>query len=147
MKASASLVVSKPIDELFGFVENVENMDRWVVGVSEPKWTSPKRSEVGATFASKYTYVGRTHDITYEVTQRESPRRLAVRSTSGPFPFEGVLELEETAEGTRVTNIIDAGADGTGTKIMFTLFGPLLRMGMRRQLRKELESLKTAVGG
>ncbi len=142
MKAAASAVIDKPIEEVFAFVANAENMARWVVGVAEPKWTSNGVRGVGATFASKYTYAGNTHHLTYEVTAHDPPSCYAVKATSGPFPFEGLLELEPVGGKTKITNTIDAGADGAATRVIFVLFGPLLRILMRKQLRKELEGLK-----
>ena len=68
MKAAAEIVVNKPIQDVWAFVSNIENMDRWVKGVTEPKWTSEGEMGVDSTFASKYTYRNKTFDIVYSVT-------------------------------------------------------------------------------
>ena len=68
---------------------------------------------------------------------------MAVEATEGPFPFEGLIEVEPIEGGTRVYNTIDAGSDSFFTSVTFALLGPLLRMFMRRQLRGELETLKS----
>nr|WP_276274990.1 SRPBCC family protein [Haladaptatus sp. QDMS2] len=86
-------------------------------------------------------YSGRTTEMSYEITAVEPPNRFAMVGT-GPFPFEGELLLTATPTGTRVTNSIDAGADGRFTKVMFTVLGPLMRRLMAGQLGKELEILK-----
>jgi hypothetical protein len=145
MRASVSEMLDQPIEEVFAFVASVEHMGHWVNGVSEPRRTSEGPFGVGSTFASKYTYGNKTHDIAYVVTAHDPPTRHAVRSTAGPFPFEGVVTLEPVGRGTRITNTIDAGADSTFTSVIFVLFGPLVRMMMRQQLRKELQSLKAAL--
>ena len=147
MKASASVVIDRPIEEVFAFVADVENADRWVNGVTEPRRTSEGEFGVGATFASKYTWGNKTHDITYVVTAHDPPTRHAVKSTSGPFPFEGAIDLEAVAGGTWVTNTIDAGTDSIATSVIFALFGPLLRMSMRKRLRAELAGLKATLEG
>lgn len=145
MKASASVVIDQPIERVFAFVADVEHMDRWVDGVTEPRLTSEGPVGVGSTFVSKYTYADKTHDIAYVVTAYDPPRRHAVKSTSGPFPFEGWVDLETVAGGTYVTNTIDAGSDSPFTAIMFALLGPFLRLMMRRRLRAELELLKASL--
>jgi uncharacterized protein YndB with AHSA1/START domain len=142
MRASASAVIDRPVEEVYAFVTAVENLDQWVAGVTEPRRTSDGEFGVGATFSSKYTYAGNTHHVSYVVTAHDPPARHAVKATSGPFPFEGILELEPVAGRTKITHTIDAGADGVATQVVFTLCGPLLRVLMRKQLRKELEGLK-----
>ena len=143
MKAGTSIVVERPIEDVWAFVANIENMDKWVVGVSEPRLSNGRDMGVGATYTSKYTYAGKTQTIDYEVTAYEPHRHFATRSTEGPFPFEGELDLERVGQGTKVTNTIDAGSDGLFTTITFKLLGPLVRISMRRQLHKELVALKS----
>ena len=143
LESTVKIEVRKPIDEVFGFAADATNMDRWMTGVSEPELTTDGEYGVGTTLRSKYTYGGRTHEITHEVTEYDPPRRHAIKSTSGPYPFVGILDLEAAGEGgTRVTNAIRAGSDHVVTSVMFVTMAPFLRMMMRRQLRKELSALK-----
>lgn len=142
MRASASILIHKPVEQVFDYVANVEKMDEWVIGVSEPRRTSPGDYDAGSTFTSKYAYGGKTHVIDYETIEFDPPWRHAVRATRGPFPFEGAVDLEQTPGGTLVTNTIDAGPDGRATRIIFALAGPLLRRLMRKQLLRELEKLR-----
>ena len=71
--------------------------------------------------------------------------KLTVRSTSGPFPFEGTLTLEPVQGGTRLKNEITAGSDSGCTSFLFTVFPWLLRPMMRGRLRKELNLLKEVI--
>lgn len=141
MKSSASIILNKPIQEVFAFISDFNNMHRWVSGVTDPRAISGGEIRVGTEFATKYQYNG-VHDITYVVTDYDRPTRYGCKATSGPFPFESLIELETTSSGTKITNTIDAGADGRVTAIIFALFGPLLRKAMHKRLRKELEGLK-----
>lgn len=145
MRASSSVVIDRQVEDVFAYAATIENMDAWVHGVGEPRRTSEGPFGVGSTFASTYTYGSKTHDITYVVTRHEPPGCYGVKSTSGPFPFEGVIELRPIGGGTEITNTIDAGADSKGTEVIFALFGPILRVMMRKQLRRELESLKATL--
>jgi len=143
LKASATVTINAPIQRVFEFVANVENMDKWVNGVTEPAWTSTQVLEVGATFESFYTYGGKTHEMTYEVTALESPTRMATRSTGGPFPFDSEIILVPVEDKTRITNTLDAKAPNSAMGVWFTLFGVLIRPFMRRQLQRELMLVKT----
>ena len=148
MKASTTIEVDRSIDEVFEFVSTVENMDQWVTGVSEPRRTSDGAFGVGSTLTSKYSYSGQTHDIDYEVTAYTPPTRFDLVAEKGPFPFTGSTELSEIdSETTLVRNTIDAGADSTATKIIFTIGGPFVRWMMRRQLHGELEALREILEG
>lgn len=142
MKATVAIEVGKPVREVWEFVSNIENMPRWVIGVSEPKRTSGGEFGVGSTFTSKYTYGGKTHRITYEVIGYAVPIFMAIRATTGPFPFQGTLHLEPAGGTTTVKNTVDAGADSVITSVIFVVFGRLIRKMMRKRLRSELEALK-----
>jgi uncharacterized protein YndB with AHSA1/START domain len=141
MKATAKIVVDRPIEEVWDYIADVENMERWVVGVSETAKVNDIDG-VGARYESKYTYAGKTHDMAYEVTSFEPPTRFAITAPTGPFAFDAELELRETGQGTELTNVLDAGADSRFTTVMFTVLRPLMRWIMARQLKKELVTLK-----
>ena len=54
--------------------------------------------------------------------------------------------MRESVEGgTKVTHDIMAGSDGVFTAVMFTVMGPLLKPIMRKQLRRELESMNAEI--
>ena len=127
------------------FAAKVENMARWFTGVTEPRLTSDGDYGAGSTFASKYTYGGKTHDMAYEVVAYSPPVQHGFKSTSGPFPVQAYLELRSVGSDTEVTHTIDAGSDSTITSVMFALLGPFLKIMMRKQLRRELANLKVAV--
>ena len=145
MEASASITINKPIEEVWAFIVDIQNMDRWVTGVSEPQHTSEGEFKAGSTFTTRYTYRRKTFYIDYIVTGLSAPSGFAVEATSGPFPFRGILELESAGDGTEVINTIEAGADSKATKVIFFLFGPLIRKIMRRRLQNELKALKDVI--
>ncbi len=145
MKASVQIVIDRPIDKVWAFVADVKNMEGWVAGVTEVTVTSLGAFGVGSTFTSEYSYQGRTTDVSYEVVEWRPPEWQVVRSASGPLPFRGSIEIETVAERTRLTHIVEAGPDRVGARLIFAVFGPLIRAGMRRQLRQELRLLKYLV--
>ncbi|MFC7202551.1 SRPBCC family protein [Haloferax namakaokahaiae] len=142
MKASATVEVRRPIEDVFSYVADVEAMDEWVVGVGETRRVSGEETTVGTRYESTYTYGGRTQPMVLELTAIDAPHRLEMTAVEGPFPFDARLDLSETPQGTLVTNTIDNKPDGRFTAVMFTLFRPLMRWLMARQLRGELRELK-----
>lgn len=122
-------------------------MDRWVNGVSNAHVTGAGLMGPGAKITSTYTYSKKTYDMQYEVLEFEPPRLLVIEALEGPFPFRGRLDLAEAAAGTRIGNTISAGSDGWMTAFTFAAGGPFLRWMMRRQLRKELDTLRGLLEG
>jgi uncharacterized membrane protein len=144
MKAMASITIDRPVDEVFGFVTNVSEMPRWVSGVKSAKLLSKEMGK-GARYVLDYMQGWRADTIEIEVTDFEAPRVFGSRSFRGPFQFEGRMELENGADQTKVTNIIEAGPDSVATRLASFLFGPFLRRSFTTRLRDELEQLKSAI--
>ena len=143
MIASATVTMNAPIERVFEFLANIENMDQWVNGVTEPRWTSERIMETGATFKSLYGNYGNIHEVTYEVTDLDVPTKMATRSISGPFPFDSEIVLVAVEEKTRVTKTLEARATNSAMRVWFALGGMLIRPFMRRQLERELMLVKT----
>ena len=142
MKGSATVRINKPVEEVFSFITNVENNDRWVEGASETKLIKDEVVSIGSIFEGKYNYSGKTHEIGYEVVNFSSPNQFGVKSTHGPFPFENWLDLKNIEGQTDITNTIDAGSDHWMTSIIFILFRPLIKRQMNKQMKRELDNLK-----
>ncbi|HLM08775.1 MAG TPA: SRPBCC family protein [Thermoleophilaceae bacterium] len=143
MKAAAEVVVERPLEAVWAWASDPRNWENWLDGVSDVELRG--RLERGARLRSRYQYAGRSHEIEYEIVERTPSRRQVVRSVSGPFPFEGTLELAEEAEGTRVRQTVDAGADSVLTRVIFALGWPLLRRSLRRRIAAQLERMKQAI--
>lgn len=145
MRGSASVVVDRPIGEVFGFVADPGHMELWLVGVTNVQPADSEPITQGSRFDADYTYAAGTHRIAYEVVESEPPGAFAVRSISGPFPFKGRLDLESENGGTRVTKTFEAGPDGVFTSVMFLLLRPVLEKKMSKQIERELVALRAII--
>ena len=144
MKATASITITRPISDVFAFVTNVENMPRWVSGVSAARLTS-REMGAGARYVLDYIRGWRPWEVEIEVTEFEPPSAFGSRMARGPFPFEGRMELREVESATEVTNIIEAGPDSVSTRFASWVFGPILRRSWARRLDRELEQLRSVI--
>ena len=138
---SASVLVNRPISEVWAFVSDLEKMDLWAKGVSEPRLASKGDVATGSTFTTKFTHRGRTFDVRYIVTVCEPPSRFGIKSNEGLVQYSGIMDLENVDGATRVTNTVETGAERAAGGLM----AGLLRWGMRRQLSKELGVLKRVI--
>lgn len=132
-----SVWINRPVEEVFEFATHPENEPLWNMGIQESEITSESPLGVGTEVRSVSRVLGRTVESTWEVTEYEVNRKKAVKSTSGPIPFESPAVFESVEGGTKLTFTIQAEAGG-----IFRLITPVIvRMG-KRQTENSFANLK-----
>ena len=113
----------------------VENMPRWVSGVSRVRLLSDKVKS-GAKFSLDYAQGARRSAIDFKVVEFEPPVRFATKTVRGPFsfPFKGTLELRAVGDSTEVTNNVETGDESLSSRLANVVFGPILQRSVRRRL-------------
>ena len=142
LTASATVTIDRDPADVWAYVSDVRNQDHWVDGMSDSVLVGDGPVGRGTEIRGTYTFEGRSSPMTITITEFREGRRLAIESSDGPFPFNGLLTLERSGSATTVTNAMTAASDHIVTSIMFTLLRPLSKMMFTRQLRKELTQLK-----
>jgi uncharacterized protein YndB with AHSA1/START domain len=146
MRAKASVTVDRPIEDAFAYLADGRNMQEWVSGVGEVAVVEGTSGTADAVYEYDYTDGGRTERMRTTVATFDHPTRLVLDGQSESYPFESDFRLEpRDSGGTLVTFRLAAGADGTFTRVVFTLFAPLLRRFMRKRMTTELEALRANV--
>ena len=147
LDAEVTIYVDRPVDEVFEFVSDPENMSRWIEYVAEAGYSDGAEPGVGATYKVKYTYGRRVSDLTMQITEFEPPTRFGYMTVKGPYPIRAAYTLASEGRGTRFTYFQDAQSDSFITACMFTLLGFLLKIPTRGLLRKNSERMKAEVEG
>ena len=142
LSASAKITIDRDSADVWAYVSDVTNQDQWVDGMSDSELIGVGPVGRGTEIRGTYTYGGGSAPMQLTITEFREGRRLATEASEGPFPFTSVLTLERAGAGTVVTNAMSAGSDHFMTSVMFTVFRPLTKMMMGRQMRKELSQLK-----
>lgn len=142
INASAQVTIDREPADVWAYVSDVTNQDHWVDGMSESEVLSEGAVGLGTRIRGVYTYGGGSAPTVMTITEYREGRQLAIEASDGPFPFTGRLSLQRSGSSTVVTNAMSAGSDHIFTSIMFTVFRPLTKRMMARQLRKELGQLK-----
>src|SRR5512133_3018254 len=106
IKEEQSIVIARPIDEVFAFVADQMNAPRWQQGLLEVRRTSETPLGIGTKHTFVRKFMGRRLEATNEYVEYELNRKVALRSTSGPMAFEGSYLTEPADGGTRVTSRI-----------------------------------------
>lgn len=142
LSASAQVTIDRDPSEVWAYVSDVTNQDQWVDGMSDSEVIGDGPIGRGTQIRGTYTYGGGSAPTQLTITEFREGRQISIESSDGPFPFAGVLTLQRTGSSTLVTNSMTAGSDHIMTSVMFTVFRPLTKMMMTRQLRKELGQLR-----
>jgi carbon monoxide dehydrogenase subunit G len=131
------IVVNRPVEEVFAFISNAENLPRWRAATLEVTPISSGASNVGSVFKGRFTFLGRHFEGNLEVIAREPHQRYATKMVGGPFPLEAHYTLEQADGGTRLTLMIQGEPGG-----FFKLAEPLVVSMARRSYESDLHNLK-----
>jgi uncharacterized membrane protein len=137
IKVENSVVINRPVDEVFEFVSNIENLPQWAGPVLEAKQTSDGPIGVGTTQTQVAQFLGRRIETSHEVTEYEPNKKLSTKTTSGPLPMEVHYILEPAEEGTRVSLVGNVDAGG-----FFKLAEPIVGRMLNRQTASDAANLK-----
>jgi carbon monoxide dehydrogenase subunit G len=138
VRASAEIVVDRPPAAVWAWASDPRHWHEWQDGVTDV-------SADGDRFTSHYAYGPHSGTAVYEIAERTPPRRQVVRSVSGPFRFEGTLDLSPDVGGTRVRQTVVTGPEDALARFVFAVAGPLVRRSIRRGIARQLARLKTMV--
>ena len=132
-----SLVINRPIGEVFAYMADPANNSQWQSGLVESRATSEGPVAVGARGMEVRQFLGRRIESTYEITQYEADKNLGFKVISGPIPMEGGYTFESIEGGTRVAFEIQGEVGG-----FFRLGEPIVSRMVRRQVEADFNNLK-----
>ena len=88
LRLEHSVVIDRPVEEVFAFITNPKNDLRWERRVVESTHTSGGPGGVGTTGRKVRRFLGLRFTTNYELTAFESDRKLAAKTAYGPIPVE-----------------------------------------------------------
>ena len=133
-----SVVINKPVEEVFEFISNSENNPQWQSGSQEVVKTSEGPIGVGTTYKSVSQILGKRLESVVEYTAYEPNKTVAGKVTSGPLPFQFETTFEPAAEGG--TKVTSSGSGDPGG--FFKLAEPLVGRMLKRQFETNTANLK-----
>lgn len=139
--ARHSVIIRRPVADVFAFVADGENAPQWRPGVLDIQRVSGQG--LGAVYRQGVKGPGgRRIAADYEVTAYERDRRLAFKATAGPVRPNGEFRFEETADGTRLTFSLDAELSGLKKLFMSRAVQGTMdaEMAATEKLKRVLES-------
>ncbi len=108
----ASIVIKRPIEEVFEYLTDARNNPQWDYGVLEVRQTPESPVGIGTRITEVRKFLGgRKFESESEVVQYEPHTKFTVKNTK-PFPVKMSLIFESTAEGTKVSLKLEAQPGG-----------------------------------
>ncbi len=136
-KIESSVLIDRPIEEVFAYVSDPSNAVQWAGPVAESKITSQGPLGPGTTSSRITQFLGRNFESTYEITEYEPNSLFADKTTSGPVPINSRISFDPVDGGTKVTVTGELEAGG-----FFKLAEPLVARMARRQVETDVQTLK-----
>jgi uncharacterized protein YndB with AHSA1/START domain len=132
-----SVLIDRPIEEVFSFISDFENEPKWCEEVVETQQTSEGPVEVGSTFIDHVEFMGRTIESTYEILAYERNKSITIETSAGPVPFVATYSFDEDEGVTKLAILAEAEPGG-----FFKLATPIIRRQLEKQWERNFASLK-----
>ena len=136
-KIETSIVINRPIEEVFAVLSDLENNAKWSSGFVEVKKTSEGPIGVGTTWRAIQKVLGQRIETEAELTEYEPNRKFAAKSKSGPIPVEVRQTFDPVEAGTRVS--IEGQLEPGG---FFKMAEPLVTRMLKRTLETDFANVK-----
>jgi len=139
MEFKHSIIINLPSEEIFAYMNDLENLADWSSVVIAARKNSQQSMHVGATVRCTIRFIGRWFDISFEIVESNPSRYLTIKSISGVAPCLISYQLEPVeGGGTSVTT--EQVIHSTGGFLGLT--EPVVTSMIHRQLEHDLLTLK-----
>jgi ligand-binding SRPBCC domain-containing protein len=132
-----TLVVNRPITEVWTYFEDPTNVPEWQGSVAEMHKNTDGPVGVGTRMTEVRNFLGKRMESTLEVTGYEPERKFDLQVIKGPIPFKIRHDFEPVDGGTRISF---KGEGETGG--FFKLAGPMVKRQAQKQSKADFERLK-----
>lgn len=111
IKVEKSIVINKPVDEVFNFIIAEGNYTKWQSGVQEVI-EGAQRNVVGSQFTEVRKFMGQEMRTTLELTDLVPNSLWAAKVVKGPVPYVVNMTFEGVEGGTRLTTYVEGEPKG-----------------------------------
>ena len=133
-----SIVINRPIEEVFAFVANFENHPKWESNFQKVKLLASIPTGVGTTYQCELKLPGQTATSKFEITEYEVNKKIAFEAeAAGPAKPNGSFLFEAVPGGTKTTLLPRPEFRG-----IFKLLEPMMAGYVRKQNQEHLIKLK-----
>ncbi len=136
MKINLSVVIHRPVEEVFAYMNDISRWAEWNPGLIEA--SAPEGPpHAGTRVREVFKFLGRRIESTFEIVEYEPNRKVTFRTVAGPIPMTGTQTYEVIDGATKLTVSGEGEAGG-----FFKLAEPVVAQMVRRQNQTGLDNLK-----
>jgi carbon monoxide dehydrogenase subunit G len=138
-QVQVTIVINRPLEEVFGFLSDLENNLKWRPGMIEANKKSTGPIGVGTTYRMINNFFGRRIEGEAVVTEYEPHRKYATTNKSG-LQIKTQRTFEPVDGGTMVTFSVWTELGG-----IFKLVEPLMATIGKRRLEADATTVKKLI--
>jgi len=138
LSVTHSVIIARPLEEVFSFIADPRNNTRWQSGVTVSEAITPGPLGVGTRVKVVRIVMGRHVESVFNTTRFELNKRFAFKTKSGPIPLEATVSVHALPDGG--TKLTLTGQAETG--LMGGLFGPMMQVMVKNQIETDAKALK-----
>lgn len=143
-KASASIVIHKPVQEVFEYTASPVNGPAFIPNLNDNSNIQPEKSGVGQTFDWRFNMSGVDLRGKAEVTEYNAPHRVKIVST-GDGSSTWTYSFQEENGGTKVNLEVDYEIAETAIQKLANML--VVEKLNQRTAEQSVENLKTILEG
>ena len=142
IQVEKSVMINKPVADVFDFVSNNDNTTKWQGGVEAVIPEGPP-NVVGSRYTEVRKFMGQEMKSTLEITAFEQNARWAARVIKGPVPYEVTATFEDHGGGgTKMTTRVEGEPKG-----FFKIAEGMLKGQLEKSLEEDGQRLKGILEG
>lgn len=139
MKTDESVVIARPLAEVFEYMANPENAPAWNSNLVDYAVESGKPDEVGAVISFAVKVAGVRLEASEEIVDYEANKRIGFKSKDSKIGYQRELDFDADGASTRV-EFRQESEGGTG---LFKFADPIVERLYAHDVRGNLEKVKT----
>ena len=136
IQVEKSVVINKPVAQVFEFVSNGDNTTKWQGGVEAVIQDGPP-NVVGSRYTEVRKFMGQEMKSTMEITAFEPNARWAAKVIKGPVPYDVNVTFEDSGGGTKMTTRVEGEPKG-----FFKVAEGMLKGQLEKSLEEDAARLK-----
>ena len=150
VKAEASTTVDRPVEEVWRFVSDWSNFDKWFVlqPGEEINKTSDGPIALGSSIQLKGRFLGQKMVVETRVSEFEPNKKIGIEYVSGSFRGSKksyIMEPDGDGKKTRLTHVSVGEFQGLW-KILGFVLRPEASRGLRKTTKEELDKISRSIG-
>ena len=112
MLVERSVVIRKPVADVFNYVHDHKNFLAWQKGVISSQEEKGPANTVGAQYSEVRKFIGQEMRTTLEIITVEKNKKWAAKVIKGPVPYTVTMTYAAVPEGTLLTEVVEGESKG-----------------------------------